>query len=343
MAVNVWFNKTFSSVYNALRLIRQDDSQGAYTLFASHSNPHALVALAADRFFPEPECTGKEYVDWCVKFCRKQRIGIFVPGKEALPISRAQARFDALGTRILSAAPPDLWEVLNNKARFYAELHCPDAPAPLFRPFSSPDSFEAAWQKLATLCADLCVKPAEGVYGKGFKRIREEQGAAYAIYAAGSLFQIDLPSLRCLLAQEDNFPTLLLMEYLSGREYSADCLADHGQVRCVVARRKPEQNGAGQLIEDRADIRQACADITRQFALNGFVNIQFRENSAGELRTLEVNPRLSGGVAMSCLAGPNLPFLGLCGFDCGYEGLHIPPVKSGLRVGEINLAVRLWP
>ena len=48
--MKVWFNKTFSSVQNALRLIRQGDKEQAYTLVASSPNPHALVRLAADEF-----------------------------------------------------------------------------------------------------------------------------------------------------------------------------------------------------------------------------------------------------------------------------------------------------
>ena len=338
--MNVWFNKTFSSAHNALRLIRQGDARGEYALFASHPNPHAVVALAADRFFTEPECAGEEYVDWCAEFCRNQRIGIFVPGKEALRIGRARGRFAELGTRIMAAAPPDHWEALTDKARFYADPRCLTAPAPLARPFASAEGFEAAWEELRPRCAELCVKPAQGVYGLGFKRIREDC-TAYELYAGGSPFQIDLPSLRRLLAQEAEFPTLLLMEYLPGREYSVDCLADRGRLRCAVARRKSARAGAGQVIDDRADLRRACAEIARGFELNGFVNIQFRENGAGDLRALEVNPRLSGGVAMACLAGPNLPYLGLRGFDRGYEELTIPPVKNGLRVGEINTAVLL--
>ena len=130
------------------------------------------------------------------------------------------------------------------------------------------------------------------------------------------------------------------MEFLSGHEFSVDCVADGGVLRCAVARRKPLRAGHGQIIDPREDIQTACAAIIRQFSLNGYANIQFREGESG-LRTLEVNPRMSGGIAMACLAGPNLPYLGVAGFDSGYAALQIPVAVPGLRVGEVTQAVEL--
>lgn len=94
------------------------------------------------------------------------------------------------------------------------------------------------------------------------------------------------------------------------------------------------------MIVVREDILQACAHLVRQFALNGNVNIQFREGDQG-LRILEINPRMSGGIAMACLAGPNLPYLALAAFDRGREAVTPGTIVDGLRVGEINKAIRL--
>ena len=68
--------------------------------------------------------------------------------------------------------------------------------------------------------------------------------------------------------------------------------------------------------------------------------MQFREGQSG-LGLLEINPRMSGGIAMACLAGPNLPWLALAGFDRGFDALAIPPIHAGLRVGEQSHAVAL--
>ncbi len=74
--------------------------------------------------------------------------------------------------------------------------------------------------------------------------------------------------------------------------------------------------------------------------LNGNINVQFREGRDG-LRLLEINPRMSGGIAMASLAGPNLPYLAIAAFDRGVTAVDVPPINVGIRVGERNNAVVL--
>ena len=87
-----WFNKTFSSVGTAIRLIREADTAGDYEIVCSSTNPHAPAYLAAHASSVEPSgLTGPAYLAWCLDFCRTQGIGIFIPGKEASLIGGAQA------------------------------------------------------------------------------------------------------------------------------------------------------------------------------------------------------------------------------------------------------------
>ncbi|MBL8485323.1 MAG: ATP-grasp domain-containing protein [Rhodocyclaceae bacterium] len=338
--MRVWFNKTFSSIHNALRLIRAADPGRNYELVASSPNPNALVRLAVDAFHEEPAgLRGLAYLEWCAAFCRRERIDIFVPGKEAALIAGEREYFDACGTRVLSCATRPTLDLLHDKARFYAMVDCPEAPPPDWLACASPAQFDDAYACLKREHAELCIKPAVSVYGIGFRRVREDC-SAWHLFAGGHDYQIDLPSLRAMLQEQAEFPVLLVMEFLGGHEYSVDCVASHGNLKFAVARRKPLRAGQGQTIDTRADIEAACARIVRQFGLNGWVNIQFREGRRG-LRLLEVNPRMSGGIAMACLAGPNLPFLGLAGFDRGYDRLDAPAATAGLRVAELNHAVAL--
>ena len=62
---------------------------------------------------------------------------------------------------------------------------------------------------------------------------------------------------------------------------------------------------------------------------------------AGRLRLLEINPRMSGGIGMACVAGPALPYLALCGFVDGYAGVSVPAVRAGIRVAELAHAIEL--
>lgn len=342
----VWFNKTFSSVHSALSLIRKGDAEGRYRLICSNSNPHSLGLFAAEESAIEPTgLKGDDYVDWCLEFCREQQIDIFVPGKEATLTARNEAGFLEQGVRVLSAAAPDVLELLHDKARFYAEAAAPSAPSPEVAVFECIESFDAAYARMRETHAVLCMKPSVSVYGIGFRQITESK-TAFDLMMDGNPYRIDLASLRNMLERAERFRPMLLMPFLAGHEFSVDCVASKGELVCAVARRKPLSTRSGQTIVVREDIQDACAHLVGQFGLNGNVNIQFREGRSegegeGELRILEINPRMSGGIAMACLAGPNLPYLGLETFDRGPGAVSLPPIEDGLQVGEINQAVRL--
>lgn len=323
-----------------MRLIREMDEEGRYRIVYSNPNPGALAGLAADEVFSEPErLSPTEYRDWCLSFVTEHDIQILVPGKHAALIGCSSDLFLERGVRVLSAAEPEVLEILNNKARFYDSVQGKLAVPPNWREIASFEEFERAYSELSATEKQVCIKPAVSVYGIGFRWIRTNT-SAFELFIGGISYQISLSDLRTMLKQVGTFPTLLLMEYLAGHEYSVDCVCDYGRLVCAVPRRKPLHAGEGQVIEDRFDVIAACREISLQFSLNGFINMQFREGDDG-LCVLEVNPRMSGGIGMACLSGINLPYLGLAGFDRGYEGIAIPTLVGGFRVGEVNLPVVL--
>ncbi|MET0580910.1 MAG: ATP-grasp domain-containing protein, partial [Pseudoxanthomonas sp.] len=93
--------------------------------------------------------------------------------------------------------------------------------------------------------------------------------------------------------------------------------------------------------EDNPLLLAHAQSLVERFGLNGMINVQFKEDAHGRPRLLEINPRASGGVAMSCLSGINLPYLALRGFVDGYDGLAIPPARFGQRVTEVAVAISL--
>ncbi|MCE3606822.1 ATP-grasp domain-containing protein [Massilia sp. P8910] len=338
--MRVWFNRTFSSVYAAIGLIREADLENRFHLIYTNANPHATAARVAHEFFVEP--TGLDnaaYIDWCLDFCREHKVDIFIPGRLSSELASAHARFAAQGTRVLSAASQEQLELIHDKARFYATTKLPGAPVAEFRVFENVDQFDTAYAELRARYPKLCVKPSRSVYGLGFAILDEERSSA-ALLLAGAEYHIGRDDMRRGLAELGQFRTMLLMEYLDGVEYSVDCVGDHGRLVCAVARKKPMKAGSGQLIDMRPDIMEASAELARIHGLNGVFNVQFREGD-GKLHLLEINPRMSGGIGMACVAGPNLPYIALCGFADGFDQVSVPPVRDGIRVAELSSPAEL--
>ena len=338
--MRVWFNRTFSSVSAAIGLIREADLTQRFHITYSNASPHVAAARTAHAFHIEPTgLSSEEYIDWCLTFCREQRIDIFIPGKEATALAGLHARFAEQGTRIVSAAAEDMLHLIHDKARFYAHTDLPIAPVAEFCVFEDASQFEAGYDLLRARHAKLCVKPSRSVFGLGFSILDEERSSA-ALLMAGAQYHIGLDDFRRGLRELGQVRTMLLMEYLDGHEYSVDCVGDQGTLIAAIARKKPMKAGQGQLIDMRADIIDATRTLARTYGLNGVFNVQFREGD-GQLRLLEINPRMSGGIGMACVAGPNLPYIALCGVADGFGKLAVPSVRDGIRVAELSSATEL--
>lgn len=336
----VWFNKTFSLIHVAMKLVRMGDAGRRYTLIHSSSNPLAVGKLACDTWKVEPiGKIGKEYLDWCLSFCADEGIDIFVPGKEASLIYAQAEDFRTVGTRIMAAASPEVISLLHDKARFSEAIQDMDIRAVEFMRFTDLASFEAAYAEMRGRYAVLCIKPSQSVYGIGFKRILEDRPALEVILS-GDPYSIDLASFKRALAGSALNKTMLLMPYLAGPEFSVDCVAHDGQMLCGVARRKSSTAGGGQAIDPREDIQDSSKRLIERFKLNGNINIQYRQGPEG-LRVLEINPRMSGGIGMACQSGLNLPYLALAAFDRGSDHLDVPLPQYDLVVGEVNTPVSL--
>ena len=104
----IWYNKSFSFVYAAINLIKQQDNTQEFYLLASHTQAHARALLVADEAYIEPSgLTGQAYVEWCLAFCQQHSVDVFVVGKEAQTIAAYEQAFLAISTRLFLVADAD--------------------------------------------------------------------------------------------------------------------------------------------------------------------------------------------------------------------------------------------
>ena len=336
--MRIWFNKTFSTIGAVFRNLRLAGSKESVILICTHTHDRATAFLAADESYLEPaDLTGTAYLEWCVEFCKQQRIHLFWPGKEAALISLHHDLFQATGTQVLSVADFDTLTLLHNKARFYSALPPDIAQTMAFIAVNTSGEFDRAVARLSADHQQLCVKPAESVYGLGF-RVLDTERPSITHLLKGVEYQIPLSELRTGMDNAPEFPTLLVMEHLSGYEWSVDCAGNHGELLCAVQRKKEPAAGHGQSIDSHAEIHGMVLRLTAHYRLNGLFNIQFKAGINGP-RLLEINPRPSGGFGMACLAGANLAEMALQSIKG--ETVAVPVIQYGLRVSEINTPVIL--
>lgn len=336
----LWLNKNQSSTYNAIESIRSAHADSPLRIVCSHTADDFPASAIADAFETEPRgVVGQAYVEYCLEFCRRHSVDLFIPGKELRPIVRERQRFADAGVRILAAADGDTLKLLDSKARLYQSLEPGLVRIPDFHVVKHVDAFDRACADLRTHHPVICFKPAVSTFGLGF-HILTDRGNDLDRLLSGDPILISFADARRRLGQVKQFRDLIVMQYLVGPERSVDCLAHEGELVTCVVRRKPQQSGGAQVIEANPEILELTRRLTTRLKLNGVFNVQFRD-SDGLPFLLEINPRMSGGLHYACRSGVEIPYWAVRLALGTATPAQVPQPRTGIKVGQVTKAITL--
>ena len=329
--IRVWFNRTFSSAYHAVNLIRDNPDGFPVKVYGSHDSLDAVFLGACDRALIEPSVAPDPYLEYALDFCAGHRIRAFVPKRFMGAVAARREEFADRGTGVLVAGTPAALAAMSDKGAMYpaVERLCPGV-APLHRVVRTADEFAAAHADLLAAGVTACIKPAEGEGGGGF-RVIEPNRTALSVLADHPDSRVGLDTVLAALSSVESFAPLIVSEHIAGPEYSVDCLASGGELLVGVARRKIDRRT--QRIEDAGELVEIARAIAREYALDSIFNVQFLLGRDGP-KVIDVNPRMSAGVDVIAASGVNLPWLGL---RLLLEGeVSVPVPRFGVTVGRID-------
>ena len=130
----------------------------------------------------------------------------------------------------------------------------------------------------------------------------------------------------------------LIMPQLYTPAYDADVFPTHGGDLRAVVRQRVNPAGipfAGNIFEHPDDAVDYCLAVANSLSLNGIHDIDLMTGRDGRVCLLEVNPRPSGSLAISLIAG--LPIVDIViGKSLGIN-IHYKEIPSGLVVSPQNL------
>lgn len=312
--MKIWFNRWFTTVYHYINMIRNNPENRKFIIYGTHSYKDALYLQNCDFAFSEPEVDGEEYIQFCLDFCKKHGIDIFVPRKENVLISKNLREFEKIGVKVLVCPDPELMELMDNKAWMYRSILEKQSagkslvPIPDYKVVNNLSQFDEAYQWLKSKGHQVCIKPVIGEGASGFRILKDEIDHIEQLMNQGTSYKVPVKYIREILSQQGSFPDMLVMEYLDGPEYSIDCLAGNGSLHAVIPRMKGEGR-IRELIEDQ-DLIKMSEDIYKEYPVPFIFNIQVKFHD-GVPKLLELNPRMSGGLHISCLSGVNFPYLAI--------------------------------
>ncbi|MFC5469379.1 ATP-grasp domain-containing protein [Cohnella suwonensis] len=338
-ASHIYFNRWFSVAYHYMNMMRDNDEGARFRFYGTHPNIDHLALQACDYAEQEPVLEGTAYVDYAVDFCRKHEIDIFIPRLKMLEIAKEAHRFDDIGTKLMICRDVDLLESVMEKDLFYRKLEGTGiVPLPDYEVVETAEQFKAAYEKLVGLGHRVCFKPTNAEGGMGFRIIDEQIDPLASLYGWVSL-STTFEQAYAALSSAEKFPKLMVMELLEEDEFSIDCLADaNGKLLVAVPRRK----GAGRVytLEDLPELQQIARNVAGKFNIPYVYNIQVKYNK-GVPKLLEINPRMSGGLFLTCLGGVNMPYLATKAVKG--EAFEAPRPTYGVRASYMELPVVLNP
>lgn len=250
-------------------------------LVVTDVDPSSPAVHVADRAYRVPYSNDPHYISELVAICAAEHISLVVPtiDDELESLASAQSRFEMAGANV-ACSPPETAALCNDKYRTCTYLRSQGIEAaeswlPAELPGDAPDV--------------LFIKPRVGRGSVGAFLIRNRRELEFF---AGYVGQP------------------VIQEFLQGPEYTIDVLCDErGRALSIVPRERivirSGVSDRGRTVDDPC-LMTLAARVVEAIPFRGPVNIQCRMRGETPV-VFEINPRFSGGIALTIAAGADFP------------------------------------
>ena len=285
-----------------------------------------------------------EFPTELIEVCEKENVDVLLPihTDDQLPICNKLKAFRDSGVEpAVVVTDSELLDTILNKRKLmeYCEKVI-GVQTPDFSYASSSASLAQIVNSFGYPEKPVVIKPSYSNGSRGF-RILDEQLDRRELFFKEKPTGIYSTLNRVIEDIGDEFPELIVMEYLPGTEYTIDVLCRKGRTFAILPRLRSKLIGgittSGVLVEDSdiETIREYSKQIVEGFGLSYNVGLQMKENHEGVPLLLEINPRLQGTTIMSVQGGVNIPEMmvqmALREFDYDY----VPDVKWGMKMERV--------
>jgi carbamoyl-phosphate synthase large subunit len=308
-------------------------SDPSINLLVADADPNAIGRYLHHQFIQVPMADDPQYTDKLLEICRDKKIDILLPlvTKELFPLSINKQAFELQGTKVLVSSAEAI-RISNDKSACYRFLQTKGLELPGFHIARTTEEFIHAAYELGHPQRSFCFKPSLSNGSRGFRVVSDSINESDELFKNKpfTVFITYAHALKILSSQA--FPELLVTEYLPAEEYSIDCLAQNGETKLIVPRRRTKMiNGIsvqGHFVNDN-DIIDYCTRLISLIGLHGNIGIQLKRSASGKPLLVEANPRVQGTIVAALGAGVNLPLLAIK----QEIGLSIDPSELNVKWG----------
>lgn len=256
-----------------------------------------------------PRNSSPLYGAWLEDVCRNNNV------TEIIPLIDSEVEFfwthinsdGFYKNAVVWVSPSSKIDLIVNKKSAYE--NCPSDFCPIYFSITKPEEIRPALECHLS-GGDFVSRPISGVNGsgKGVRFVRKESSFIKSLFyekLPSSTMNADEYIRLCTEASAiDSLPPQLITEFLPGTEYSCYVVCDRGKLKDIAVQRKlRNQEGSTSsgeaIIVKHAAAVDMCREIARAFDLDLLNNIQIRMDADGNLKLVEINPRLAGSINLA--------------------------------------------
>lgn len=255
--------------------------------------------------FKVPEPSDVYYLESLNEIIESRGVSLVIPQttRESQKLSYCSNKINAA----VAVMPGEKFRVLNDKLLLSNSFREAMLPTPDFFEVSSLTSLATAAHKLGYPEKDIVVKLPSSSGMRGVRKIsaKRETYSEFANLKPNS-WSMSLERLIEILEQEE-FPRLMVMEYLNGDEITIDVLARNGRKLIIPRSRNIIRSG----ISMDADLVMSSSAVNSidkiidHLELEGLFGFQMISDGK-KFKILECNPRVQGTMVASLLSGVNI-------------------------------------
>jgi carbamoyl-phosphate synthase large subunit len=265
---------------NCLKLLQKYKKY--FNLFGVDINSHSAGQFFSHQFFiGEKVRDEKKYLEWTKKFIIENKIDLVIPTvAEELVLMEKLKNSIPENVQILVSENKVL-ELCDEKDRLYSWM---DKNFP---------SYMGKWVRLKKIpifkYKNYFIKPVKGRGSRGCRLVTKNE--------LKELLKVNKKEMKDFIA----------MEVLPGREWTVDTYVNaDGSFAYITPRlRLGLSGGISQLgkTDRNEQVIKQTKEVFEKLKVRGPVFIQWKEDAHGKPKMVEINPRMSGGLTISALAG----------------------------------------
>jgi carbamoyl-phosphate synthase large subunit len=273
-------------------------------------DPNATGRHFADAFETVPPGDGPGYVDRIIEIVRRHRVDIVLPwsDEEALALGARRTEVEAAGA-LLACADLGALEIMRDKKLTLSHLGAAGVPVPRWEVVETPATFDAALARLRQSAGEAVAKPLRSRGNRDTFVIRSDVKGITDFHGSREThLDWDTFDAEFRAGLHARLP-VIVMERLVGPVCDIDILARDGRIVRAVARERTNPAGIpfrGSTFRNDPSLATIAAGVARALGLSWLYDIDVMTDRDGRPVVIEVNPRPSGSIAASIVAG--VPF-----------------------------------